>query len=363
MAGRSHGASLRTFRVMNPGDREHRRVTMSDVALAAKVHKSTVSLALRNQSKLSAATRERIRIIAGELGFRPDPMLSLFNLRRSRLAPPRPAGTIAFVSDLPTPAAFARSDRHESLFSSAREEARRLNFTLELFLLGPAQLSPARLSQVLLARGITGILLGALSPSLRSLNIDWSRFCVVGIESAHVEPRVDNVSTNYCQAARLAVRRLVEHGRRNVGFVVAQDLGAEIDGQLRAGYLVESREIGTAARVAPFWRMATEEADGESLQQWIRTNALDAVVGVGIRISSLVAGIDPELARGVTWASIDILRDQTETSYSCAPALHRQLGRYAVGMLATRIQVNLRGIPPNPGITLFPVEWRESGDR
>jgi LacI family transcriptional regulator len=346
---------------MSADNRNQRRVTMSDVALAANVHKSTVSLALRNQSRLSAATRERIRRIAEELGYRPDPMLGLFNLHRSSLAPPRPAGTIAFVSDLPTPAAFARSERHETIFSSAREEARRLNFTLELFLLGPAQLSAARLSQVLLARGITGILLGALSPATRSLNIDWSQFCVVGIESAHVEPRVDNVSTNYCQAARLAVRRLGERGRRNAGFIVAQDLGVEIDRQLRAGYLVESRKIGTAVRVAPFWRVSTDAAGSESLQQWIRAEALDAVVVSGVGISSLVAGVDPALARSVAWASIDIHCDQSGTSYACVPALHRDLGRRAVGVLASRIQVNLRGVPPNPSTTFFPVEWRENG--
>lgn len=73
---------------MNPPGPDRRRVTMSDVASVAGVHKSTVSLALRNQPKLNAATRERIRKIAAELGYQPDPMLDLFNLYRRTLAPP-----------------------------------------------------------------------------------------------------------------------------------------------------------------------------------------------------------------------------------------------------------------------------------
>ena len=167
---------------MDPARSDHRRVTMSDVASAAHVHKSTVSLALRNQPKLSAATRDRIRKIAEELGYRPDPMLDLFNLYRRTLEPPRPLGAIAFVSDQSSSAAFARSERHEVVFTAARDEAKLLNFALELFLVGPEQLSPARLSHVLQARGITGILLCALSPATHSLDIDWSQFCVVGIE-------------------------------------------------------------------------------------------------------------------------------------------------------------------------------------
>jgi LacI family transcriptional regulator len=341
---------------MNPPSPDYRRVTMSDVALAAHVHKSTVSLALRNQPKLNAATRERIRKIAEELGYRPDPMLDLFNLHRRTLAPPRPAGAIAFVSDLPNAAAFARSERHEGIYAAAREEAKRLDFTLELFLVGPAQLSPARLSQVLLARGITGILLGALSPATRSLNIDWSRFCVVGIESMQVEPRVDNVSTDYCQAARLSVLQLWQRGSRNVGFIVANDLGAEIEGQLKAGYLVES-QAKSPGRIASFCRLNEEDEDVGRMLQWIDAEKLDAVVGCGVNIAGLAARLHPDLVRRVAWVSIDTRN--APSAGPRVPALLGELGRRAIELLVMRLQINLRGLPANPATTFFPVEWRE----
>ena len=48
----------------------------------------TVSLALRDSPKISAVTRERIRKIALQLGYQPDPELSrlLKHLRLSRTA-------------------------------------------------------------------------------------------------------------------------------------------------------------------------------------------------------------------------------------------------------------------------------------
>ncbi|HUL52799.1 MAG TPA: LacI family DNA-binding transcriptional regulator [Opitutaceae bacterium] len=338
----------------SPGS-DHRRVTMSDVAAAAHVHKSTVSLALRNQPKLSAATGDRIRRIAAELGYRPDPMLDLFNLYRRTLEPPRTLGAIAFVSDLSNPAAFARSERHETIFASAREEAKRLNFTLELFLVGPGQLSPARLAHVLEARGITGILLGALSPVTRSLDIDWKQFCVVGIESMQLEPPVDNISTDYCHAARLVVRELRQSGRKSVGFVVAEDLGHEIEGQLRAGYLVECR-AQTPVRAASFWRLDQDAGTG-SLRQWITTQKLDAVVGCGVDIPELRARLSAREARRIGWASIDIRGAQSKCPR--VPALHHDLGRRAIELLIMRLQNNLRGLPSNPATTLLPVEWSE----
>jgi len=136
---------------MNPPSPDYRRVTMSDVALAAHVHKSTVSLALRNQPKLNAATRERIRKIAEELGYRPDPMLDLFNLIAVRW-PPRPAGAIAFVSDLPNAAAFARRNGTRDL-RGGPGGSETAGFHAGAVLGGTGSAFAGAPSQVLLARG------------------------------------------------------------------------------------------------------------------------------------------------------------------------------------------------------------------
>jgi len=46
---------------------------MRDVARAAGVHQTTVSLALRNHASIPAATRERIKAAAAELGYKQIP--------------------------------------------------------------------------------------------------------------------------------------------------------------------------------------------------------------------------------------------------------------------------------------------------
>ena len=59
------------------------RPTLQDIAKRAGVGKATVSLALRNDPKISAATRERVRAIAEELKYRPDPALRIAGGRGS----------------------------------------------------------------------------------------------------------------------------------------------------------------------------------------------------------------------------------------------------------------------------------------
>lgn len=51
-----------------------RRVTIATIAEQAGVHRSTVSLALRDDPRLPVATRERIKGIARDLGYKPNHM-------------------------------------------------------------------------------------------------------------------------------------------------------------------------------------------------------------------------------------------------------------------------------------------------
>src|SRR5215216_2735722 len=51
-----------------PTPMNERRVTLSDIATHAKVHVTTVSLALRNHPRLPTETRERIQALAKKMG-------------------------------------------------------------------------------------------------------------------------------------------------------------------------------------------------------------------------------------------------------------------------------------------------------
>ena len=64
------------------------RVGLREVAAAANVCVMTVSLALRDNPRISAGTRDRIKRLAAELGYHPDPELSrlMNHLRASRTA-------------------------------------------------------------------------------------------------------------------------------------------------------------------------------------------------------------------------------------------------------------------------------------
>jgi DNA-binding LacI/PurR family transcriptional regulator len=103
---------------------ESKAVGIKDVARAAGVSTTTVSHALSGKGRLPEETRTRVRLIADELGYRPN------SVARS-LAEGR-TGVVgaAFSIDLTSGAEFAEMAWYGVLLNSAAEQARRLGYTL-----------------------------------------------------------------------------------------------------------------------------------------------------------------------------------------------------------------------------------------
>jgi len=74
-----------------------RRATIADVARQAGVSKAAVSFAFNSPERLSADTVERIRAIAVELGYRPNPVARMLTARQTTtvgILTPRPLGEV-----------------------------------------------------------------------------------------------------------------------------------------------------------------------------------------------------------------------------------------------------------------------------
>src|SRR5690606_3832336 len=137
-------------------------VSQREIARAAGVSVSAVSLALRNHPKISAAKRLRIQQIAREMGYRSDPMVVqlMEHLRKTR--PKRQTARLAVL--------IPEIDREQlnttyskEVMERAREEASVAGFGIDVFFLHSQQMTPRRLRIYLVARGIKGIMVSPLA--------------------------------------------------------------------------------------------------------------------------------------------------------------------------------------------------------
>ena len=168
--------------------------TLQDVALRAGVHRTTVSLALRNHPRIPPETRARVQAIAAKLGYRANPLVSaLMRSRRSGNAVKHV--TLAYVTNHPTRYGW-RPVQHDrpDFFPGAVQKARDLGYKLEHFWLAEPGMTPARFCDVLTARGIHGLIVGRLPPGQTALDLAWERFSCVALGMTLRTPQLQLVS-------------------------------------------------------------------------------------------------------------------------------------------------------------------------
>ncbi|MDD5350078.1 MAG: LacI family DNA-binding transcriptional regulator, partial [Chthoniobacteraceae bacterium] len=109
------------------------RVTLRDVAAKAGVHHTTASRALKNDPRVCPETLAKIKAIAEQMGYTPDPMLSALNAYRNASGHSQNHGTIAWLTNYPTRDGWRISSCYALYFRGASEQLLRHGYHLEEF--------------------------------------------------------------------------------------------------------------------------------------------------------------------------------------------------------------------------------------
>ena len=180
-----------------------RRPTLADVAARAGVSTALVSIVMRGASGASDATRERVRRVAEELGYRPDLRARLLRSARSRLL------GVVFAVD---------SDFHGDLVGGLYAAAERAGYELTLSAVTPDRDEVRAVNSLLQDRCEALLLLGPQSSAARLAELAAALPVVVVARQVRASA-VDVVRT----ADRLGVHEAVDHlvalGHRRIAHV------------------------------------------------------------------------------------------------------------------------------------------------
>lgn len=190
-----------------------RRVTLSEIAEKAGVHKSTVSLALRGDPRIKSETRELVARVAEELGHRPDTNLShLMSYLRSDKSTAENESV-----------AYLRFEEQDSVnmdtipfFRDFRlgvqDEIERLGYSFDEFYLRDYGSNFRRLSDVLYNRGIKGLIVSPTSERSEIEDFDWNRFASITLGFRLQTPLLHRVVCDQVEIIRLALKELIKLG-------------------------------------------------------------------------------------------------------------------------------------------------------
>ncbi len=268
------------------------RPTIKDVARAAGVHFTTVSIALRGNSRIPPATRDRIIATAMELGYRRDDVSTALARRRNAVERDREsAPTIGYVTNRSEVNGLFRQANQQRLFAGAQRQAQVLGYRLEVISVDTGAYSSDSLQEYLRRQRITGIILGSFEPGRAAPEFNFGDLCAVSIDSRHIQGPAQSVSHDRLRAVETAFHQLTTKGYRRIGLAIAQLDEEATDRMHMSGYLLAQSRVSAPSRLPAL--LFPTEAVSEAvitrlLRTWIREHAIDAVLCNWTNIRKLV---------------------------------------------------------------------------
>lgn len=315
---------------------------MRDIAKRAGVSHVTVSLALRDNPRISESMRRKVRAIAEEMGYRPDPMLTALAHYRKEKSEAQITAVIAWINAWEDPARLRKYREFDLYWKGAATAAEKYGYRLEEFRLGE-QYNPQRLHQILSARGIRGLLLPPQNPHPNWDDFPWAEYSVVRFGRSLNAPRCHLVTADHVANTMLAFEEIRKRGYRRIGFVT-DETDLRLRGHLfEGGYLTAQRFVDESERLPVF--MMNDHTAGsrkQALAQWLKEHRADAIMTNLNEVPTLLSAMGVKVPDDVALAGTTVLDTNVDAGIDQHP---EEIGRVGFLMLNSLINDGARGIP------------------
>lgn len=334
------------------------RVSLQTIAAKAGVSAMTVSRALANSPRVSAATRRRVLTAARALKYRPDPHLArMMSLVRGRKAP-RLRAVLAVIREyLPQDELLDHAYQYVPI-ADIRRRAEQHGYHAEEFWLGRAGLTPARLSSILHARGIEGVIVSPQSAQLPCSELDYSRFASVTFGYAMRQPALHLCAGNMNHGIQTAGARLRERGYRRIGVAVTQWIDDRSENGYSGGWFHFQQSLPRSERV-PMLLLPHNNISRSFgvFSEWVEAQRPDALISFDVHVPGWLKRLGLRIPDDIAF----VVHDWTTKMHDYAGIFQRRdhLAAAAVDLVATQLLHHERGIPEVPRQILVPPLWVE----
>jgi len=326
---------------------------MQQVADAAGVSKSAVSLALRDDPRLAAETRRRVQQIAEQLGYRKNPIVAslMSQLRASQT--PRFQANFALINcspnrqlfDAPTFAEFRRG---------IRERADQSGYGVEEFWAEESGVPLGRLRQILHARSIKGILV-ATAREARPLFLGhtefFHEFCFASVGAERTDPPLPRAANNFFRTARAAVEAAIRLGYRRPGLVIDDRLDVLLERRLSSGFSTAMQDRASILRAGPAAPLISASLDAIEFGRWLKAEKPDVVITEQTAVLDWARGLKIAVPDELGLIHLDWnpqLRDWAGMNQNSG-----LVGAAAADLLIGQLVNNETGVPDHPKLVVI----------
>lgn len=326
---------------------------MQQVADAAGVSKSAVSLALRDDPRLAPETRRRVQQIAEQMGYRKNPIVAslMSQLRASQT--PRFQANFALINCSPNRQLFD-GPAFAEFRRGIRERADQNGYGVEEFWAEEPGVPLGRLRQILHARSIKGILV-ATAREARPLFLGhtefFHEFCFASVGAERTDPPLPRAANNFFRTARAAVDAAFRLGYRRPGLMLDERLDVLLERRLSSGFAAVIRDRAVQLAGAPSVPLISSSLDQIEFARWLKAEKPDVVItdqNAAIEWArALKLAVPDELGLiHLEWNAQ--LRDWAGLNQNSA-----RVGAAAADLLIGQLVNNETGIPDHPKLVVI----------
>jgi LacI family transcriptional regulator len=331
------------------------RPTVKLIAAKAGLSGAAVSLALRDHPSIPPRTRARVRRLADQLGYRVDPNVSrLMSYLRQR-PQTRKVGVIGVLHQFPTAKPWRENPSLRRIHAAATERAIQFGYELEECWLAEPGMTAARKREILLARGIEGLLVLGTPQWVEKIDFDFSPFACAATGYSLRTP-LHRACQHQYQEMFTALRHLEALGYRRPGLVLTEDSDHRTMQHWSAAFFAAQRHWDESRRVPPLF---TPDLNEQAFRAWFKAEGPDVVIahkGAKTIARDWLSAAGARVPATCGFADLDV-DAETETPYSGIRQNNEQVSAAAIDLVIGQLQRHERGLPKCPKIVLVEGGW------
>jgi LacI family transcriptional regulator len=331
-----------------------KRVTLSDLAAASGFTATTVSLALRNHPRISEATSAKIKALADELGYKPDPLLSKLMTHLHSAQKQERHEVIAWLTGYSQ--ALAREEQFlREVRAGAGERAERYGYRLEDFSLREKGMNATRMSRILYNRGIVGLVVAPLREGLKHLSLDWSPFAASTFGYSLMRPKLHRAAPHQFANMMDLLRQLRHLGYSRPGFLTSEELDKRVGQTWRGAFLAFQHSLPVKERVPS---LVLKSPSPAPTLKWFSRYKPDVIVSDRHDVRGWLEDAGHRVPRDVGLASPSLSGQTLDQEFSGMDEFPVQIGAATVDLVVAQINRNEQGIPAFPRVMLIEGVWK-----
>lgn len=329
------------------------RPSVREVAEKAGVSHTTVSLALRHDPRISAATRQKVELAAKRVGYRPHSVVSNLMAQLRTLKVKSDPETIGFITAWSTRDGWKESHNHRRFFAGVTARCLELGYKVEVFWLREPRMTSRRMSQILRTRAVRGLILLSLPKSHGHLSLKWEQFAVVAKGLTILRPRLHRVISSHFEDMRLVTHHLRKLGYHRPGLVLNAEHDARVDRAWLAAYLLWQHDLPAEDQVPGL--ILKSNTDAPKLARWYEKHRPEVILYTGLPVASWIADLGLRVPEDVGLVHLDWSKELEPLAGIDADS--ESLGIAAVDLLVGQLHAHEYGVPKREKIVSVSGRW------